>query len=182
MPFKSQAQRRYFAWKAEHSKTWKKRFAAWQSETGKKEIAEKEKQLSQIDNKNRVKRRGLIDKRNEDQRLLDMDFVMSHPEGRRIMNDLLSRCGVGRLSVRSLSHGPDGIAAALQTYFNEGQRNIGNFYWKLLTENFKEKWLLMTQEKEDKERAQAQEATSNGGSISSDDDRGGNDDSNGSGT
>lgn len=41
MPFQSQAQRRYFAYKAKHSKTWKKRFAQWQAETGKKKLPEK---------------------------------------------------------------------------------------------------------------------------------------------
>ncbi len=131
--------------------------------------------MSQIDNKNRVKRRGMIDKRNDDQRVSDMDFVMSHPEGRRIMNDLLKRCGVGRLSFA-------GPGQAEQTAFYEGQRNIGNFYWALLTKNFKEKWLLMTEEFDQREQAQAQEATSNGGTNSSDDDRRGNNDTNGEGT
>jgi hypothetical protein len=131
--------------------------------------------LSAIDNPKRVKRRGMIDKRNDDQRIADMEFVMSNPEGRRIMNDLLKRCGVGRLSF-------SGPGQAEQTAFYEGQRNIGNFYWALLTKNFKEKWLLMTEEQEQREQAQAQEATSHGGPNSSDDGRnGGDDDSNGSG-
>lgn len=110
--------------------------------------------MSNIDDPVKVKRKELLGKIEDDQRLADMSFVMSCPEGRRVMNGLLKRCGVGRLSFA-------GPGQAEQTAFYEGQRNIGNYYWAMLTKNFKKEWLVMTDEAEQK-----MEAT-NGGTNSS---------------
>lgn len=100
--------------------------------------------MSAIDDPVKVKRKELIVKMQDRQQLADMAFVMSTFEGRRVMNDLLKRCGVGRLSFA-------GPGQAEQTAFYEGQRNIGNYYWAMLTKNFKKEWLLMTEEFENKE-------------------------------
>ena len=102
--------------------------------------------MSDIDDKPRVKRREYILNLEDKRRLADIGFVMSSPEGRRVINDLLKRCGVGRLSFA-------GPGQAEQTAFYEGQRNIGNYYWGVLTKNFKKEWLIMTQEEEDRELA-----------------------------
>ena len=103
--------------------------------------------MSAIDNRSAVKRREIEIRVKDRQYINDLQYVMSSPEGRRVMEDLLNRCGVGRLSFAPLA-GADGIAAALQTAFNEGMRNIGNYYWGKLTKNLKEQWLLMTEEAE----------------------------------
>ena len=102
--------------------------------------------MSDIDDKPRVKRREHILNLEDKRRLADIGFVMASVEGRRVMNDLLKRCGVGRLSF-------SGPGQAEQTAFYEGQRNIGNYYWGMLTKNFKEEWLIMTDEYEKHEEA-----------------------------
>ena len=115
--------------------------------------------MSELDDKTRVKRKELILKIEDRQKLADIGFVMSSPEGRRVMNDLLKRCGVGRLSFA-------GPGQAEQTAFYEGQRNIGNYYWGVLTKNFKQQWLAMTDEADKHE-----EAKQNGNRTSSDNTR-----------
>jgi hypothetical protein len=112
--------------------------------------------VSQLDNPKHVKRKALLERLNEKERLSDIGFVMNHPEGRRMMNDLLKRCGVGRLSFA-------GPGQSEQTAFYEGQRNIGNYYWSVLTKNFKKEWLIMTDEFEKRESQNSEEAKSNGG-------------------
>lgn len=111
--------------------------------------------MSQFDDKVKVKRRDYVLKIEEREKISDIGFVMSSPEGRRVMNDLLRRCGVGRLSF-------SGPGQAEQTAFFEGQRNIGNYYWGVLTKNFKKEWLVMTDEYEKREE------TKNGGNNDSD--------------
>lgn len=107
--------------------------------------------MSEIDNPTKVARKEMLVKIQDRQQLSDIGAVMSTVEGRRMMNDLLRRCGVGRLSFA-------GPGQAEQTAFYEGQRNIGNYYWGVLTKNFKKEWLIMTDEAE-----KSQEAKSNGG-------------------
>lgn len=109
--------------------------------------------MSDIDNPTRVKRKEHLSNLEEKRRLADIGFVMNTPEGRRVMNDLLKRCGVARLSMAGRDEW-DGIRTALQTAFYEGQRNIGNYYWGVLTKNFKKEWLVMTDEAEKKLEAQ----------------------------
>lgn len=106
--------------------------------------------MTDFDDKTKVRRRERIMAIEDRQQLSDIGFVMSTPDGRRMVNDLLKRCGVGRLSFA-------GPGQAEQTAFYEGQRNIGNYYWGMLTNNFKKEWLLMTEESE-----KSQEAKSNG--------------------
>ena len=103
--------------------------------------------MSDIDNPTRVKRKEHLSNLEEKRRIADIGFIMSTVEGRRVMNDLLKRCGVGRLSFA-------GPGQAEQTAFYEGQRNIGNYYWGVLTKNFKKEWLVMTDEAEKKLEAQ----------------------------
>lgn len=102
--------------------------------------------MSDYDNPQKVKRKEIIVRIEDRERVADIGFVMSSPQGRRVMNDLLKRCGVGRLSFA-------GPGQAEQTAFYEGQRNIGNYYWAMLTKNFKKEWLIMTDEFEKKQEA-----------------------------
>lgn len=111
--------------------------------------------MSEIDSPTRVKRKALLEKLSDKERLSDIGAVMSTIEGRRVMNDLLRRCGVGRLSFA-------GPGQAEQTAFYEGQRNIGNYYWAVLTKNFKKEWLLMTEEYDKRQEAANGDRNSNG--------------------
>jgi hypothetical protein len=119
--------------------------------------------MSAIDNRTSVARKDKIVKLEERQRLSDIGFVMSQAAGRRVFNDLLKRCGVGRLSFA-------GPGQSEQTAFYEGQRNIGNYYWSVLVKNFKKEWLLMTEEADKKQEASNAGTNSNGGQGSGNDD------------
>lgn len=131
--------------------------------------------MGDLDNRTKVRRRQNAENLYEKRHVADIGFVMSTPEGRRVMHYLLSRCGVGRLSVASLANGVDGMAAAMQTYFYEGQRNIGNYYWKILTEEFQKEWLTMNGEyktSEELKNGRNNDSSVNGNTDSNDGDAG----------
>lgn len=70
----------------------------------------------------------------------DFKWLMSDKRGRRIVWGLLDRTGLYRSSFTGNS----------QTFFNEGQRNVGLQYMALIHEHCADKYNLMVSELKDK--------------------------------
>ena len=78
------------------------------------------------------------------QRIDDLNWVMSDLRGRRFMSELLSRTGPLTLSFTGNS----------QTFFNEGQRNVGLMYIADLEEHCQEQNFQMMRENKEREEKQ----------------------------
>ncbi|MEC5161715.1 MULTISPECIES: Bbp19 family protein [unclassified Janthinobacterium] len=67
----------------------------------------------------------------------DMKWLMASKRGRRVVHRLLSQSGVFRLSFHT---------NALQMAFNEGNRNMGNALFALVTEHCTDRYAELLQE------------------------------------
>lgn len=74
----------------------------------------------------------------------DVKWLMSDKRGRRIVWGLLERTGMYRTSFTGNS----------QTFFNEGQRNIGLAYMALINEHCAERYTTMVTEQREHDRTQ----------------------------
>lgn len=72
----------------------------------------------------------------------DFKFIMSSPQGRRFMWRLLDKAGVFRSSFTGNS----------QTFFLEGQRNIGLVYLLMIQEHCPERYNEMVKEQQERAR------------------------------
>lgn len=92
--------------------------------------------------KEQVKKAGSKAQRAREKQLNDIRFLLSREQGRRFLWRCLERCGVYRSSFTGNS----------QTFFNEGERNIGLFILDDIMEAAPDAYLLMLKEnKGDKE-------------------------------
>lgn len=90
-----------------------------------------------------VARRGSEIGGREAIRLDGLKMMMQSPAGRAWLRDLLAFCGVGRSCYRGNS----------DTFFLEGQQNVGHRIMSDITTKFKKEYILMLEEgdiKEDK--------------------------------
>lgn len=71
--------------------------------------------MSEIDDKERLKRREALDNIHRKRELNDVAFILATPEGRRFYWRWMSRCGIFKSSFTGNN----------TTFFNEGERNIG---------------------------------------------------------
>lgn len=96
------------------------------------------------------KREALKDsgKRGANEEVDDLVWMMSCPDGRRIMNRLLERTGVFQTS---FDQNP------LQMAFAEGQRNIGLRFLAMVQANCKDYYVQMLKEAEDDRRNRQQQ-------------------------
>ncbi len=69
----------------------------------------------------------------QEQQREDMQWLMNDPRGRRLMWSWLSFCGLFRSSMTGNS----------QTFFLEGQRNVGLMLQANILQNVPESWVLM---------------------------------------
>lgn len=97
--------------------------------------AEEFKPYNSADEK-QVKERKQAVKNDQDTEADDIRWLMGTEQGRRVMRKLLERTGVFRLSYTGNS----------QTFFNEGQRNIGLPYFGMVTEHCPDEYILMMKE------------------------------------
>ena len=78
------------------------------------------------------------DRLTSEQEIADFKWLMSDKRGRRLVWGLLERTGVYRISFTGNS----------ETFFREGERNIGLYYVALINEHCPEKYNLMVMEQE----------------------------------
>lgn len=71
--------------------------------------------MSELDDEDKVKRRGSLDNLARRRELADVAFILSTAEGRRFYWRFISRCGVFKSSMTGNN----------TTFYNEGERNIG---------------------------------------------------------
>lgn len=92
--------------------------------------------VSNAADKGQVKNAEKVERTERDKELDDLRFVMGVPQGRRVLFRILDRCGVYRSSFTGNS----------QTYFNEGERNIGLYVLSEMTEAKEERIFQMMRE------------------------------------
>src|SRR5256885_13535893 len=83
-----------------------------------------------------VAKRGSLLGAREAIRLDGLKMIMQTPQGRMWMRDLLAFCGVGRSCYRGNS----------DTFFLEGQQNVGHYIMADITAKFKKEYITMLEE------------------------------------
>lgn len=91
--------------------------------------------------RNYILQQEMADKEAHQRNLDDIDFIMSRPEGRRFIWSLMERTGIYVTSFTGNS----------ETFFREGQRNIGLMYLAEINQACPEKYLQMINEHAKKE-------------------------------
>jgi hypothetical protein len=79
---------------------------------------------------------NLAAKEERDRQIADLKWLMKDQRGRRVMQRLMDKAGIYRTSFTGNS----------ETFFREGERNVGLFFVNDLTEHCPEEFLLMLKE------------------------------------
>lgn len=88
------------------------------------------------------------ERRQTRQDLEDMKYVLSSAQGRRCLWHLLKFCGLADSGVFKLSAHNSGS----WSYYNEGQRSVGNATVEAIMEADQEAWFKMVRENKNKEK------------------------------